>query len=68
MIDPKRKQAWQQARAAVRAYSKDPSDSNAAHVEVAWRKIRRMDGVSFWRDWQAAKLSHVKSHRTAQGS
>ncbi len=68
MIDPERKQAWQQARAAVRAYSKDPSDSNAAHVEVAWRKIRRMDGVSFWRDWHAAKLGDVKSHRTAQGS
>jgi hypothetical protein len=68
MIDPERKQAWQQARAAGRAYSKNPSDSNAAHVEVAWRKIRRMDGVSFWRDWQAAKLGDVKSHRTAQGS
>jgi hypothetical protein len=68
MIDPERKQAWKQARAAVRAYSKDPSDSNAAHVEVAWREIRRMDGVSFWREWHVAKLSHAKSNQTAQRS
>jgi len=57
MNDPVRKQAWKQARAAVRAYSKDPSDSNAAHVEVAWREIRRMEGVSFWREWKAADLT-----------
>ena len=57
MTDPERKQAWKQARAAVRAYSRDPSDSNAAHVEVAWREIRRMDGVSVWREWNAARLS-----------
>ena len=54
MNDPERKQAWRQARAAVRAYSRNPSESNAAHVEVAWREIRRMDGVSFWRAWQAS--------------
>jgi hypothetical protein len=68
MIDPERKQAWRQARAAVRAYSKDPSDSNAAHVELAWQRIRRMDGVSFWREWHVATLSHAKSNETAQRS
>jgi len=57
MTDLERKQAWKQARAAVRAYSRDPSDSNAAHVEVAWREIRRMDGVSFRREWSAAKFA-----------
>ncbi len=61
MNDPERKRAWKEARAAVRAYSKDPSDSNEAHVEVAWREIRRMDGVSFWREWQAAKLTTSES-------
>ncbi len=61
MNDPERKRAWKQAKAAVRAYSKDPSDSNAAYVEVTWREIRRMDGVSFWRDWQAAKLTTSES-------
>ena len=55
--DPQRKRAWKQARAAVRAYSRDPSEINAATVEVAWREIRRMDGVSFWREWQAARLT-----------
>ena len=66
MTDPERKQAWKQARAAVRAYSRDPSDSNAAHVEVAWREIRRMDGVTFWREWSAAKLT--PSDRASQGA
>ncbi len=61
MNDPERKRAWKEARASVRAYSKDPSDSNAAYVEVAWREIRRMDGVSFWREWQSAKLTTSKS-------
>jgi len=41
-----RKQAWKQARAAVRAYSRDPSENNAITVENAWREIRRMDSVS----------------------
>ena len=68
MIDPERKQAWKQARAAVRAYSKNPSDRNAAEVEVAWREIRRMDGVSLWREWQAGKLSHRKPNERAHGS
>ncbi len=63
MKDPQRKRAWRQARAAVRAYSRDPSEINAATVEVAWREIRRMDGVSFWRDWQAAKLTASEGRR-----
>ncbi len=67
MIDPERKQAWKQARAAVRAYSKNPSDRNAAEVEVAWQEIRRMDGVSFWREWQAGKLNHSKPNERAHG-
>lgn len=57
MNDSERKRAWKEARAAVRAYSRDPSDSNAAYVEVAWREIRRMDGISIWREWHAARLS-----------
>jgi hypothetical protein len=71
MNDPERKRAWKEARAAVRAYSKDPSDSNAAYVEVAWREIRRTGGVSFWREWQAAKPTTSESRsdgaRTAAG-
>lgn len=63
MNKPDRKRAWKQARAAVRAYSRDPSETNAATVEVAWREIRHMDGVSFWREWQAARLTAPESHR-----
>lgn len=66
MNDPQRKRAWKQARAAVRAYSKDPSEINAATVEVAWREIRRMDGVSFWREWQAARLTALEGRRQDQ--
>lgn len=66
MNDPERKQAWRQARAAVRVYSRNPSESNAAHVEVAWREIRRMDGVSFWRAWQASEPNPFD--RGAQGT
>ena len=61
MNDPERKRAWKEAKAAVRAYSKDPTDSNAAYVEVAWREIRRMDGVSFWREWHSARLTVSES-------
>lgn len=63
MNDPARKRAWKRARAAVRAYSRDPSEINAATVEVAWREIRHMDGVSFWREWQAARLTVSEDHR-----
>lgn len=67
MNDPERKRAWKEARAAVRAYSKDPTDSNAAYVEVAWREIRRMDGVSVWREWHAARMTASESQiRDAQ--
>lgn len=52
-----RKEAWIQAKAAVRAYSRNPSETNAVIVENAWREIRRMDSVSFWREWQTTTLS-----------
>ena len=68
MTDPKRKRAWSEARAAVRAYSKDPSDSNAAYVEVAWREIHRLDGVSFWREWQAATVTTSESRSGGAGT
>ena len=67
MNDPDRKRAWKEARAAVRAYSRDPSESNAAYVEVAWREIRRMDGVSFWREWQAARLTSTQTRPERAG-
>ena len=52
-----RTHAWIQAKAAIRAYSRNPSETNAVIVENAWREIRRMDSLSFWREWQATTLS-----------
>jgi hypothetical protein len=37
------------AKAAVRAYARDPSKANAIEVNVAWRRVRDLDGVAAWR-------------------
>jgi hypothetical protein len=37
------------AKAAVRAYARDPSKANAIDVDVAWRRVRALDGVAAWR-------------------
>jgi len=37
------------AKEAVRAYSKDPTLTNAAEVEAAWQIIRTLNAVSAWR-------------------
>jgi hypothetical protein len=37
------------AKAAVRAYARDPSKANAIEVDVAWRRVRALDGVAAWR-------------------
>ena len=48
------------AKAAVRAYARDPSKANAIDVDVAWRRVRALDGVAAWR--KAAKpVSDPKS-------
>ena len=49
MIDSTRQEALSAARAAVRAYARDPSDGNASNVEAAWTVLRRLDAVSVWR-------------------
>ena len=49
MVDSARVEALTAAKAAVRAYSKDPTDSNAAKVEAAWQAVRTLDAVSAWR-------------------
>ena len=46
MVDTARVEALTAAKAAVRAYSKDPTDSNAAKVEAAWQAVRTLDAVS----------------------
>jgi hypothetical protein len=37
------------AKAAVRAYARDPSKANAIEVDVAWRRVRALDNVAAWR-------------------
>jgi hypothetical protein len=43
------RQALQEAKQAVRAYARDPSQANADAVEMAWRKVRRLDSLAQWR-------------------
>ncbi len=46
---PERQRAMQEAKQAVRAYACDPSRANADAVDMAWRKVRQLDGVAEWR-------------------
>ena len=43
------REAMAAAKLAVRAYVRDPSSSNAAEVEVAWQRMRRLKSVAEWR-------------------
>ena len=43
-----RVRAYSTAKAAVRAYSKNPNVNNAAEVEEALRLIRTLNAVSAW--------------------
>ena len=46
---PVRRDVLNAAKAAVRAYARDPSKANAIEVDVAWRRVRALDGVAAWR-------------------
>jgi hypothetical protein len=46
---PARRDVLNAAKAAVRAYARDPSKANAIEVDVAWRRVRALDGVAAWR-------------------
>jgi hypothetical protein len=47
---PERRQALLEAKRAVRAYARNPSQANADAVEMAWRKVRQHDSVARWRE------------------
>jgi hypothetical protein len=51
-----RREVLNAAKAAVRAYARDPSKANAIEVDVAWRRVRAVDGVAAWR--KADKPGH----------
>jgi hypothetical protein len=41
--------AWNAVRAALGAYEREPSDSNAEAVQDAWLELRRLSRVARWR-------------------
>lgn len=45
-LEPERTVAWAHAKAAVRAYARDPSNSKAEEVRAAWSAIRRLDALA----------------------
>jgi hypothetical protein len=50
---PERQQALRDAKQAVRAYARDPSQVNADAVEMAWRSVRQLDDLAKWRQARA---------------
>jgi hypothetical protein len=50
-----RRQALQEAKQAVRAYAREPSQGNADAVEMAWRKVRQVDSLAEWRQAGATR-------------
>jgi hypothetical protein len=46
---PARRDLLSAAKAAVRAYARDPCQANAIEVDVAFRRVRALAGVTAWR-------------------
>jgi hypothetical protein len=61
MPDLNRKYAWHSIKSAIRYYAKDPTPQHAEKVEEAWKEIRRMETLSHWREWRAARFDAGKS-------
>lgn len=52
--DRERQEAWSQAKLAVRAYARSPSEQNAERVTRAWKRVRWISARAT--DWQMQKL------------
>lgn len=52
-----RRRTWLALRAALHLYARTPSALNAAKVEAAWQRVRRLDSVSRWRRGSAAGVA-----------
>jgi hypothetical protein len=48
-MEAQRREALGAVRRAVRAYMREPSPARAGQVEIAWRRLRQLDGVARWR-------------------
>ena len=57
--DRERQEALAQAKLAVRAYARQPSDLNVAKVKNAWRRVRRLAASTT--EWQ------IRNGRAARG-
>ncbi|MEM9684022.1 MAG: hypothetical protein AAF942_12210 [Pseudomonadota bacterium] len=42
-LQNRRRQAWAEAKVAVRAYARDPSTRNAERVTYCWKAIRKLE-------------------------
>jgi hypothetical protein len=47
-----RKEAWSAAKLAVRAYARNPTQTNADQVIIASQKIRQLGAVPLWHQMQ----------------
>ncbi|MEM7025022.1 MAG: hypothetical protein AAF637_20930 [Pseudomonadota bacterium] len=56
-MQTQRREALNVAKAAVRAYARDPSAANAIEVDVAWRRVRALDDVEPWRSSGARRAT-----------
>ena len=56
MLQVNRSEVLAAAKAATRAYARDPSDANAAKVEAAWQTVRRLETVTVRRRLRQADL------------
>ena len=62
--DRERQEAWAQAKLAVRAYARQPSDHNVAKVNWAWLRVRRLAASSA--DWQIPNRQAARGSRHSQ--
>ena len=63
MLQENRADVLAAAKAATRAYARDPSDANAAKVEAAWRTVRRLETVTVRRRLRQADVNTDSSRR-----
>jgi hypothetical protein len=54
-----RKSAWRDAKNAVRAYARDPSDASAGAVAAAFQALKALAGGGGDNDWQIPEAPEV---------
>jgi len=49
MLNGDRKNAFRDAKSAVSAYAREPSDTNAVKVHSAWEAVKNLNATPIWR-------------------